>query len=135
MRHWKQRYSPDARLVFRKRMQLGACGVDMVHPGDEVTQEMKETFGRHRLRIWWEGGFLEIQEVEEIETDPAGTPGEEVNEDDLTQEEIDDAQPATNLEHVGAGWYDVTLQDGTVERVRGKVSAQLLLDSQSQDEE
>ena len=61
MRHWKQRWTPGAKLVFRRRMVLGCCGVDVVEPGDPVTDEMLTFFG-HRMRRWWDAGHIELAE-------------------------------------------------------------------------
>ena len=61
MRHWQQRWTPGAKLVFRRRMVLGCCGVDVVHPGDPVTPEMLAFFG-NRMRRWWDAGHVEMAE-------------------------------------------------------------------------
>jgi len=60
MRHWKQRYSFDADLIFSRTMKLGICGVAVVKPGDPVTEEMKRILGRNRLRLWWESKRIEL---------------------------------------------------------------------------
>ncbi len=60
MRHWKQRYSFDANLIFTRTMKLGICGVPVVHAGDPVTPEMKSILGRNRLKLWWETKRIEL---------------------------------------------------------------------------
>lgn len=95
MRHWKQKWDFEADLVFLKRLTLRCCGVDTVERGDPVTQAMKDHFGKHRLLIWWRGGFLEIDEF------PKEKPSHV---------------------HLGGGYYDVTYPDGKVERIRGKAN-------------
>tara|TARA_R110000850_G_scaffold272752_2_gene408204 strand:+ start:18479 stop:18841 length:363 start_codon:yes stop_codon:yes gene_type:complete len=60
MRHWKQRYSFDADLIFTRTMKLGICGVQVVHAGDPVTPEMKSILGRNRLKLWWETKRIEL---------------------------------------------------------------------------
>lgn len=59
-RHWKQHFSADADLIFRKRFKLGVCGVAVAEIGDPITDEMKAHLGRNRLRIWWRSGFIEL---------------------------------------------------------------------------
>ncbi len=117
LRHWKQRFDPDADLVFRKRMVIRGWGVDVAEPGDRVPQEMKDHFGVHRLRIWWEGGFLQIEDTAELEAPSAGA-GEDLTRDPTSGV----TQPPKTLQsvvHVGGGYYDVT-QDGVTTRIRGK---------------
>tara|TARA_R110000737_G_scaffold47134_4_gene67059 strand:+ start:18644 stop:19009 length:366 start_codon:yes stop_codon:yes gene_type:complete len=60
MRHWKQRYSFDADLIFTRTMKLGICGVATVHAGDSITPEMKAILGRNRLKLWWETKRIEL---------------------------------------------------------------------------
>tara|TARA_R110000796_G_C14526444_1_gene431392 strand:+ start:938 stop:1366 length:429 start_codon:yes stop_codon:yes gene_type:complete len=64
MRHWKQRYDFDADLIFTRRMKLGICGVAVVHPGDDVTAEMKEQLGRNRLKLWWESKRVALRDFD-----------------------------------------------------------------------
>ncbi len=94
MRHWKQRFDFDADLVFRKRMVIRGFGVEVAQAGDPVPQAMKDHFGKNRMRIWWEGGFIAINTVEA----PGGS---------------------QVVVHVGGGYYDVT-RDGETTRIRGK---------------
>lgn len=64
IRHWKQRFEADADLIFSKRMKLGCCGVDVVNPGDPVTEEMKAALGRNRLKLWWEAKRVELADFD-----------------------------------------------------------------------
>tara|TARA_R110002167_G_scaffold143958_2_gene333680 strand:- start:34254 stop:34670 length:417 start_codon:yes stop_codon:yes gene_type:complete len=64
MRHWKQRYDFDADLIFTRRMKLGICGVAVVHPGDDVTDEMKDALGRNRLKLWWESKRVALKDFD-----------------------------------------------------------------------
>lgn len=109
MRHWKQNFTLDAPLRFRKRMHLNCCGVDTVQPGDPVTDEMREFLGAHRLKMWWRGEFIEIDEAA------------------LEDEGVVLLAVKVGVEHTGKGWYTVTLSDGTQHRVRGKAKAEALL--------
>lgn len=115
VRHWKQHFDPDADLVFRKRLALGfttADGerIDVVQPGDPVTDEMKAAFGKHRFKVWWRGGFIEL----------APEP---------ITEAVDEVPPT--VEETGKGWYTVRYPDGTSKRVRGKKAVEALLGAQS----
>jgi len=64
MRHWKQRYSFDADLIFARRMKLGICGVQDVKAGDDVTDEMKAILGRNRLKLWWESKRIALKDFD-----------------------------------------------------------------------
>ena len=103
-RHWKQVYDFDAELVFTKRMVLRKYGIEIAQPGDVVPQALKDSLGRHKLRIWWEGGFIAIQEkkVEKVEA-PEPTP----------------SAPEDTVKHIGGGHYEVT-RGGVTVRVKGK---------------
>ena len=59
-RHWKQRYNAESDMIFSRRMKVGVCGLDVVHPGDDVPQAFKDFLGPHRLRRWWESRLLEL---------------------------------------------------------------------------
>lgn len=61
MRHWKQRFTPGAKMIFRKRLVINAAGVETVEPGDPVTDELRALLG-HRLPRWWEAGLIELAE-------------------------------------------------------------------------
>lgn len=120
MRHWKQHFDPDAILIFRKRMVIRGYGVDTAQPGDVVPQEMKDHFGVHRLKIWWEGGFLAIQDQAELEAPQVA------RERDMAKilsnglrGVVDAPEGAQSVVHVGGGFYDVT-RNGETTRVRGK---------------
>ncbi len=58
VRHWKQRYDPDAKFVFLKRLKLGLnVKKPWVLPGDPVpTGDVR--LGRGRLKRWWEAGII-----------------------------------------------------------------------------
>jgi len=92
-------------------MVIRGWGVDVAEPGDRVPQEMKDHFGVHRLRIWWEGGFLQIDDQAELEAPSAGA-GEDLAPD-LSSGSLQ------STVHVGGGYYDVT-RNGITTRIRGK---------------
>lgn len=104
MRHWRQRFYEDGEFVFRKRLLfLGK----QVSPGDPVTPEMKKFLGSHKLKIWWEGRFIELAPEGTVAATPPG----------LTQ--------------VKRGWWEVTLADGSKRKVQGKAKAEALLAEQT----
>jgi hypothetical protein len=57
VRNWRERWAAGAEFEFARRLKMGD---GMVVPGDRVTPEMREKLGNHRLRRWWEGGFIRI---------------------------------------------------------------------------
>ena len=58
IRHWKQRYDPDAKFVFLKRMRLGLDPKKPnVVPGDPVPSG-DIRLGRGRLKRWWDAGII-----------------------------------------------------------------------------
>jgi hypothetical protein len=124
MRHWKQRFDVGAKLVFRKKMKLGICGVEVVEKGDPVTEAMKQVLGRNRLRMWWNSNILEITDF----VDPAETSRKrkaaEKEAESSTEETSGGEVP--RMEHTGSGWYDVIFVDRT-ERIRGKKNAEALM--------
>lgn len=114
LRHYKQRFDPDAEFVFRKNRKLGLCGVALCHKGMPVTQEMKDTLGKHKLRNWWDAGLIEL-----------ATKQESVEQENVDKDHnLGGPAMGPAMKHMGAGWYEVTLEDGTVERVRGKKNAE-----------
>jgi len=59
-RHWKQRWDPNAELVFVRRMRVGTKAKPYAQPGDKVTKALRDRIGPHRLRRWFETGVLDI---------------------------------------------------------------------------
>jgi hypothetical protein len=59
MRHWRQRWDPEAELVFLRRLRMGDDPErPFVLPGDPVTSEIRTKLGTHRLRRWWDAGAV-----------------------------------------------------------------------------
>lgn len=52
-RHWKQKFDPDAKFIFLRRLKLGLDPKNpVVQPGDPVpTGDVR--LGKHRLKKWW----------------------------------------------------------------------------------
>ena len=111
LRHWKERWDPNAPLFFLKRLRL----LDgTVVPGDEVTDAHREKLGLHRLRTWHNGGIV-VHKV------PAGRLRRE------TQEGGDIIYPL--VKKTGGSWYEVSVSADDVRRVNGKKALTSLLDS------
>jgi hypothetical protein len=109
VRHWREKWSPDAELVFTRRLKLGLDPKKpWVNPGDPVTEKLRDQLGIRKLRTWWNARAVGLKEWA-IEKPQA----EEVL--------------AGSISVIGGGWYQVTLPDGTEHRVRGKKQAQALL--------
>lgn len=121
-RHWKQRFDVGAKMIFRKSRKLGLCGVERCEPGMPVTEEMKEVLGRHRLKMWWESGMLEL-----LAEAPVPSPDEDPAAPDDSGDSPEEPLEPGSMKHTGGGWYDVVLPDGSKQRIRGKKNAQALL--------
>lgn len=61
IRHWKQRYDPNATFVWRKPVNWGG---ERMRVGDELTPDMIEAMGRAKLRRMWESQTIELAEFE-----------------------------------------------------------------------
>ena len=60
-RHWKQRWDPEAPLIFAKRLRIGDNPKKpFALPGDKVTKKHRESLGPNRLRAWFENGTLQL---------------------------------------------------------------------------
>ena len=58
-RNWRQRWDPEAPLVFNKKLRMGNNPKKpFVMPGDKVTKKQREKMGLARLRMWFESGTL-----------------------------------------------------------------------------
>ena len=59
LRHWKQRYAPNAAFIFRRRMLFGG---KICHPGEQIPAELAAN--KAKLRRFWEGQIIELAEFE-----------------------------------------------------------------------
>lgn len=113
-RHWRQRWDPNAPLVFRKRLRMGDDPAKpYVFPGDPVTDAHRAQLGMARLKVWWESGT-----IERADFDPNLPGGGQV---------VHEAAPVAGIESTGRGWFTVTFADGTTKRVRGEENAKMEL--------
>lgn len=92
-------------------------------PGDPVTDEIVAALGRHRLKMWWEAGYIELAEYEAPKPHALQLEEQHAIGNCLDGPEL----PAEAIVHTGGGWYDVTFPDGSTERVHGKKRAEKLL--------
>lgn len=128
MRHWKQRFDPTAKMVFRKRRKFALGKDGYMSPGDPVTDEIVAALGRQRLKMWWEAGYIELAEYEAPKPHAVQQAEQHAIGNCL---DGPDCSPEP-LAHIGGGWYDVTLPDGSTERVHGKKKAEQLLAGDSE---
>lgn len=119
LRHWKQRWDPDAPLKFMKRLRMGDNpDKPFVYPGELVTDEMREKMGLARLRRWWDAGVLERADF-----DPTvrGGVGEVKAAPVVPRKSF-----AVHIVPASKGWYEVTAGDREPVKVRGKKKAEAL---------
>ncbi len=57
-RHWKEHFSLEVDLIFVKRLRLGLPNKPFVLPGEDVTPEIREALGPHRLKVWWDARVI-----------------------------------------------------------------------------
>lgn len=56
MRHWRQKFSTDAPMVFRKRVNVG---YKVFEPGEALPDDLREQMGS-RLRSWWNAKLIQL---------------------------------------------------------------------------
>lgn len=103
LRHWKQRWDPDADLVFTKRLRLGLDPEKpFVTAGDPVP---KDRFSIHRLKVWWRAGYVQLADW--------------LAPDERRRLQRQGKKLPTALRPTGRGWYELTMPDGSIRKVRG----------------
>ena len=112
LRHWRQRFDPNAEFVFRRPSTYGGV---QYQPGDVIPDKLKAA--KMRLQFMWRANRIELAE---FETAPNGTPPDDTPPDDLLLPE------GVTVER-NSSWYDVTLADGTEQKVRGRDALEALL--------
>ncbi len=100
VRHWKQRWNPDADFIFRRVIKWGG---KIFRPGDAIPTDLKRNRGK--LRRLWDSQFIEL----------ANWPAKP----------LPPKKAAITL--VKASWHTITLPDGSTRRVNGKLKAQAML--------
>ena len=71
LRHWKQRFEPGARFVFRR---LTRWGDRAYQPGDPIPEDLQQN--TRRLRAMWDARRIELAEFPELNV-KTGRPVEE----------------------------------------------------------
>ena len=66
LRHWKQRYAPNAAFIWRRRMLFGGKDYE---PGEQIPPELAAN--KSKLRRFWEGQIIELAEFEAPAPEPA----------------------------------------------------------------
>ena len=59
LRHWKQRYAPNAAFIWRRRIFFGGKTYE---PGERIPDEL--VANKAKLRRFWEGQIIELAEFE-----------------------------------------------------------------------
>lgn len=145
-RHWRQRFEPNARFIWRRRINWNG---EWTTPGEPIPDDLANN--PKKLRVLWDTHRIEIaQWDEEVEAEPVGEsaaddapitepeadddpPSDEPEADDTppVEPEVDDdppseAAPPPKVERNG-NWYTITLQDGTIEKVLGRAKLEARL--------
>ena len=157
LRHWKQRWDPNARFIFRRRTLYSG---EVFEAGDIIPETLANN--RAKLRRFWEAKRIELAEFEapNVQTGQRTTeeriehirkvfspPGSQDQPPAQVPEAAPEAAPETppetapkpepapapeaapetppqesppTVDELGAGWYLVTLPNGSTEKVRGK---------------
>ena len=105
IRHWKQRYDPQSKMVWAREMLFDG---KTVKSGEEITEEHKALLGTNRLKKWWDNKIIQLWTIEldaESATDPDPEdldPEDDSSEVEDTPEEDaeseDDAEDPEDLE-------------------------------------
>lgn len=106
LRHWRERWDPHADLIFLKNLLIEG---ERKKSGDPVTKKIRQKLGLHRMKKWWEAGYLALAPEKKKVKPLEGLA----------------AHPRVKL--AGRGWYEVTLLDGTTKKARKKELEALLL--------
>lgn len=65
MRHWRQKWDPDAELIATRRLRLGDDPKKpFVLRGEVISADVRETLGLHRLQRWFESGILALADFD-----------------------------------------------------------------------
>lgn len=110
VRHWKQRWDPEAELVWRRRARVGA---GTVRPGDPVD---KTGLRLSRLLRLWNVGAIELRDF-----DPKAPAPRRGRAARLRARATAPPVAAGSIRLVGGGWYEIALDgDPAPRRIRGR---------------
>ena len=135
LRHWKQRYDPNAAFICRRHM---AWGGRTYEPGGRIPKELAANKGK--LRRFWEASWIELAEFQAPDV-ATGQPMETPVEDpERPVEALDGAETASvvvqeapetlpegaTMERRGS-WHVVTMPDGSERKALGRKALNELL--------
>lgn len=101
LRHWKQRFDPTARFVFRRRCRFAG---KQYQRGDEIPESLRKK--RLKLEDFWEAGVIELLGWGEL----VGV-----------HETLSLPMPeGVSIKHKGNHWYILTLPDGEEVKLQGR---------------
>lgn len=116
LRHWKQRFHPDAEFIFRRPVNfLGK----RYEPNDPIPQALADH--KTKLRRFWESGIIELAlfEAPNVATGVVDEPKEEA--DDEVQLLIDTAPDGVEVERGNGSWFVVRVGEEE-HKVNGKAA-------------
>ena len=101
LRHWKQRYEPNAAFIWRRRLLFGGKTYE---PGERIPAELAAN--KSKLRRFWEGQIIELAEFE-----------------------IETSSPirVKIIKSGTSGWYTVIMPDGEELKSNGPTALKALL--------
>jgi len=96
LRHWKQRFDPNAAFVWRKNVIWAG---EQMEAGMEIPEELAAN--RTKLKRFWESGYIELAEFEEPDVltgqVPEKTKEEETDESETSKTgEADETETKTD---------------------------------------
>ena len=86
LRHWKQRYDPNAAFICRRRIQWSSRTYE---PGSSIPDEL--TANKAKLRRFWEAGWIELAEFQAPDV-ATGQPAEPELSEEATLEQRGSAE-------------------------------------------
>lgn len=129
LRHWRQRFRPEARFRWRRRIRFEG---DWTEVGAELSEAQYERVRRTpKLQRLWESNTIELVEfTDRVRATPGGAQAEEPQPSE--SDAVEGLDIAGDFVHQGGGWFLVKLADGGVGRVKGKDAAAALAADQIQ---
>ena len=143
LRHWKQRYDPNAAFIWRRRAVWDSQDYGV---GEPIPESLASN--RRKLRTMWEAKKIELAEFDapvvanwqagaavvltadpviEVESEAPAADAGETPAEPPTDAPSADVGAEPQIERSGP-WYTVTFPNGHTQRVRGKEALETLLD-------
>ena len=108
LRHWKQRYDPNAAFVCRRPMTWDGQTYEL---GDRIPEGLAAN--QAKLRRFWEAGWIELAEFE----------APDIATGQLHQSALPEVVSVTRR----GSWYVFTLPDGSERKAQGQEERDALL--------